>query len=523
MKKFLIINFVIIFLFFVCAELVARIFTVPASFDFIERRIMEEGLSIKKEPGEYRILLFGESTMHGNHLFPKSTIRIWMQLYLENLLGKEKAKHIKIINLGRLGAGSDFIKQSYLDTLPYKPDLVIFYTAHNDFIQLENRQLILKKVKTNPIGDFFQSMFKKSYFISAMKRMGIKAKLKRTLAKEAKCDKTNDWYNEKKTKVYHKDTDLLKPNGPDFQRIQSHWENNIKEIINVAAQHHIQVMFLEGIAKYREYEPFESVHNHKLSSPQMLEWKQAFEMAETQLKNGQYVEAADSYQKAMAIDPQYALTYFRLGECYEKLEDYQKANEFYIASNERDYFPVRAPQTANQFYEKIASSHLPNVNVIKTQELFENNSDHEIVDDSLILDQIHPTMKGQALIALNIVRLLYAQGKFAPKIEWHWDSLKTMDELKQELKLDNNFEFLFYIYSANYVGSYHNKAVEYLNEALARKPNAIAAKSHLAWIYWTTGEEAKAITIYKELYQQDSKKAEKFFKRHPEIAQKVNP
>ena len=173
-KKYFLYFIVTFFLLFAVAETIARFLTVPGTVDFIERRIIEEDLKPQKPADQYRILFYGESTMHGNHLFPKSTIRKWMSLYLESLLGAEKAKRFKGANLGRLGASSDFISQAFFDTAVYKPDLVVFYTAHNDFIQLENRKVILgQKVSKKKRKKFFQSVLKKSYFLSALNRFGI--------------------------------------------------------------------------------------------------------------------------------------------------------------------------------------------------------------------------------------------------------------------------------------------------------------------------------------------------------------
>ena len=126
-------------LFFIFFEASARFFFTTGAQDFVERRIMEQELKPNKEGGVYRIFLFGESTMHGGHLYPASTIKRWLELYIDNLFGEEGAKNIEVLNLGRLGADSSFIKQSFIDTLPYEPDLAVFYTAHNDFVQVEYR------------------------------------------------------------------------------------------------------------------------------------------------------------------------------------------------------------------------------------------------------------------------------------------------------------------------------------------------------------------------------------------------
>ncbi len=523
MNKNLIFSFIICVIFFITLESVARFFTVPGAAHYIEQRIMEEGLTAQKPKGEYRVLMFGESTMHGNHLFPKSTIGKWVELYLGNLIGPQQAKHVKVVNLGRCGASSDYISQAFFDTIAYKPDLVIFYTVHNDFIELENRQLILNpKSLSVRMSDFFEMLLKKSCFVSAVKRMYIKIKMKRKKDKQMSRDSAMEWFDERTRAPHNKNTDLLEPKGDDFGRVQAHWENNVKMIINVAQKNHIPVIFLEGAAKYKEYEPFESVHAKTLTDDQLMSWNKYYETAEEQFKNKNFAQAVISYKQSLEVDPEYALTYFRLGECFEQLSDYELAKKYYFLANEKDRFPIRAPGVVNQFYDQLAAQNLSAVHVVKTQELFDQYSAYGMVDSDLILDQIHPTIKGQSLIALEIVKWLSAKKEINSSLVWNWDQLESMEELEQGLNIDRDFEFLVYIYSARYVGRYNQKAIEYLKKALAIKPASIAAQSHLAWIYWSMGDEQEAIKLYRDLGPRDPAAATKFFGRHPEIATKVN-
>ena len=131
--KKILFSVVAMILFFGFAELLSRVFVIPSSYDYIERRIMEEGLARHKKDGEFRIFLYGESTMHGGALYPYSTIGKWLKSYLSDLLPEDAARNIKIVNFGRMGSDSTFIANAFRETMPYKPDLAVFYTAHNDF------------------------------------------------------------------------------------------------------------------------------------------------------------------------------------------------------------------------------------------------------------------------------------------------------------------------------------------------------------------------------------------------------
>ena len=184
-KKYLAFSLITVFLFFFILECLTRLVTVTGSYDFIERTIIQQDLKVHKQPGEYRIFLFGESTMHGSFLFPRSTIKRWMELYIENLLGKDASRKITIINFSRLGCGSEFMLHSFKDTLAYKPDLVIFYTSHNNFIQLELRDDVLKpKLSSDKFSEVIQELTKKSCLISTMKRIAVLGKIRKSEKKK---------------------------------------------------------------------------------------------------------------------------------------------------------------------------------------------------------------------------------------------------------------------------------------------------------------------------------------------------
>ena len=509
--------------FFLLLEGIARLFYLPGSFDYIERCIIEQGLAEKKPKDEYRIFLYGESTAHGHVFFPKSTIRLWTKLYLENLLGEETAKNVKLVNFGRLGADSNFITQSFLDTLVYKPDLVIFYTAHNDFANLDNRRAIFYRMSVSEnIGQFFNHIIKKSSFIRILRIANIKAKMTRNSKKECKNKKSkfDRWYVEEKNKI-DINANLLEPGSKEFNIVKEHWEGNIRRIIKVAQNHKIPIIFFEGVARYRDYPPFESKHLYLLNQQDLLKWTDLNNQAEEYFIRGQYQQASELYKKCLEIDREYAMTYFRLGQCLKKLKDYAEAKKNYLMANDKDYFPIRAPQVVNQYYDELRRQHLRGVHVIKTQKVFEEKSPNGIIDNSLILDQIHPTIKGQALMALEVVRLMYEEGYYADKKSWRWDDLKPMEELKEKLNIDQDFQFAVYVHSARYVGSYFDEAIEYLKKALEIKPDSIIARSQLAWTYWKKGDKKEAIDLYKQLSQEDPQQASEFFKKYPEIEKEI--
>lgn len=506
-------------LFFGALEMIFRAFVFPGSFDYIERRAIEQGLKQRKKVNEFRIFLYGESTMHGCHLYPYSTIDKWIKLYLADLLPEKISQRVTATNFGRIGEDSLFITQSFIDTVPYKPDLAVFYMAHNDFIWVENRKKYFSPMPfTKRFEKSLEELPRHSSFLNALNRLVVGSKIAKNRMRDSSLKKTDNWYESEDVKPAIAPSDLFYPNSPEFNIVMKGFEDNVKHAVDVAGKHSIPLVFLEGVSKWKGYEPVKSIHSSSIKESALIEWTGIFSEAEELFTGKKYNEALALYGRCMDIDPSYALTYYRIGECHECLGDYKEANTFYSLANDNDCFPNRAPSAVNRFYESLRAMNMGGVYVVQTQEVFEGQSPNGIIDERLIADQMHPAVEGQALIALEIVRVIYENDLLAPKREWGWDRLRTVAEMYKNLDLNNDSQFEICLGLASYLKRHYAKAAEYLEKALMLKPDSIFAKSWLAWAYWEIDEKQRALGLYKQLYQQAPAKAAKFFKKHPEIA-----
>lgn len=510
---------IIVIAFFGSAELIARLFLFPGSYDYIERCVMDQGLRQKKAHDEYRIFLFGESTMHGHYLHPRSTIKTWMKLYLQDLLPEPAAHRVAITNFGRLGEGSDFITRAFIETIPYKPDLAVFYLAHNDYTLIKHREDYFRPPGLKErLERFFGEMPRKSSFLTFINRLYISARAKARAAKDSRRKVDDGWYVESRRPAFYDQKEMfLYPLSREFNAIKERFEANVNKAIRLARLHSIKTIFFEGVAKWTGYEPVRPAHSRSLTGDALDRWNDTDKRAEGLFKNNNFPDAAALYQECLNIDSAYALTYYRIGQCYEHMGDAAQANKYYELSNDKDCFPIRGPSVVNSFYESIRDADMQDVSVIRTRDIFERNSPGGIIGDDLVADQLHPTIKGQALMALEIIRVIYRDDLIVPRKEWMWDRLRSPEEMMGGLGLDQVFKFNMYIALAGYVEKRYDKAAEFLEEAIEIKPDSIFANSWLAWAYWKQGNKTKALEIYKRLRIRAPDKAAGFFKEHPEI------
>lgn len=516
--KKIIFSIITVAIFFGCVELVSRILFVPGSCNYIERRIIEQNLRLHKKRNEFRIFLYGESTMHGHYLYPYSTIDIWLKLYLKDLLPESESSRVNVTNFGRYGADSNFIVDAFIDTIRYKPDLAVFYAAHNDFCLFGNRREIVSgRSFGEAVEDIGKELPKKSAFLNAITRITILAKMRKSKAASAASNKLNAWYPEEAEAVID-DRDLLYIYSDQFNKIRESFEKNIERAIAAAARHSVPVVFLESVAKWKGYEPVRSIHGTGVEAEQLAEWQKIFSAAQSAMAGKHYDEALSLYKRCLDLDSSYALTYYRMGQCYEELNDRDNANKYYSLGNDYDRYPIRAPSTVDQFYERLRKNgSAKGVFFVPTRKIFESRSPNGIITDELIGDQIHPSVDGQAIIALAIAEVMYENGMVAPKSSWRWDRLRPVEVMKKDLRLDNDGEVEVYLALAGYVKRDYAKAAQFLNKALALKKDSIFIRSWLAWAYWKLGDKDRAIALYSELSRENPVLAEPFLKKYPAI------
>lgn len=517
--KKILFSVIITVLFFGLAELVSRIFVFPGSYDYIERRIIEHNLSQHKKSGEFRIFLYGESTMHGGALYPYSVIRGWLKLYLADLLPADVMRNVTIVNFGRMGADSNFTTNAFLETMAYKPDLAIFYIVHNDFCIPEYRpDLVSKRSLSHKFKDLGACLPKRSSLLNLFNRLVIRMKVRRNMMLDAKLAAEDPWYNEsEKPEAFTESANLLAPGSPQHRLIEEKFKKNIEKIIKAGQTHGIPIIFFEGLSRWKDYEPVVSMHNPMLTKDMLAAWERYFSEAEDLFTLGENSRALSLYRKCIDIDPSYALAYYREAECYERMGETGAANKNYAIANDNDHFPIRAPSLVNRFYEGIRTAGLNRVYIIDTQKLIEDNSPGGIVGQSLTMDQIHPSPEGQALMALEIAKIIYKNDLLVPQKEWRWDRMRSIDELKRALNMDSDKIFHVYTATASYLAKHYKESVKFLEKALTIKPRSVFVKSWLAWTYWKLGRSDKALALYQELYKEKPSLASAFFAKHPDI------
>lgn len=475
---------------------------------FAEKTIFRANLPVKKEAGEYRIFAFGESTIHGAHSAERSSPMRWLESYLKDFLPDHP---VRVVNFGRMGSGSSFAADTFYQTLPYKPDLAIFYMGHNNFLHGNQKHEIEAEQKT--FGGMIRRWVLKSRLISEVSRWVIKRRLRRKIERP---DDSMEFARIETPPIGI---------GPENRTVRTqveYWDDiaffreNILRILSLAEKHQVKVLFYKPVCNLKDFAPWDSVHIKQLSPDELEAWNRLYEQGKEKQTQASLAEALDLFRQAHAMDPTYADLSFRMGEIYFKMGELAEARHFFEEARDYDAIIFRANKDVLTAFEQVAAE--KNFPVIDTEKILVSEAPGGILGEPIIEDNVHFSLKGHSLVAKTAAHEIADLGWIAPRGEWRFDRERSFEDISKELRLDEKpFLISTYLKLVNYFGSRFSNRVRFAQKALELDPDHPRALRYLAWTYWLMGEKAKALEVYKHLRQVNKPVWEEVLQAQPDI------
>jgi len=474
---------------------------------FTEKIILKENLSPKKPKGEYRIFTYGESTMYGAHYGSVSSPARWLDVYLKDFLPE---KNIRIVNFGRQGQGSADCYETFKDSLPYKPDLVIFYIGHNSFLASGRKDKVEAKQKS--FSYIVHQYLERSRFISAAYRSVLKIQVML---------KTEKVKNRTKPSIIEVfpigiDQKYVTPKNEPF-----YWENlqffktNTLKILNLAEQNHVPALFLKPVSNLKDFSPYYSVHIKKLAANDLMRWETFYEEGKKAQEGNDLIQAMSFYPQAYDIDNTFAELSFRMGQIYFRNQDFKKARELFEEARDNDAMITRATKEVFEFFDELAKTE--KMNLIDTEKALTPEVEGGILGEPVIEDNVHLSLKGHSLIGRLIAQEIAERNWIAPKTEWKFERERSFNKISREIGIDDQIKFYAYLELVKYFGSRYDKRLQFAQKALELKPNDPRALRALAWTYWLMEDKEKALETYNKLEEVDSGALKEVFKVQPQM------
>jgi tetratricopeptide (TPR) repeat protein len=134
---------------------------------------------------------------------------------------------------------------------------------------------------------------------------------------------------------------------PRMESVYDNYEENLVGIIETLRAKGMHVVLSSVPVNLRHTAPFLSIHRRDLPDDRLNQWRESTRQGAQSAAQGNWDDAIAHFQAALAIDPGYADTHFRLATAYENARQYQQARTHYQRALDLDALRFRADTKIN--------------------------------------------------------------------------------------------------------------------------------------------------------------------------------
>lgn len=321
----------------------------------------EDEFDIHKKANAFRIFVLGESSAEGFPYSPMGSFSRYIRRRLELVYPNTP---IEVINLGMTAICSYTLLDLLPGVLDQKPDLILIYTGHNEYYGAlgvgsvqsfgSSRTLIRFMLYLN---DFRTTQLVRNSLHWVMSLFSSGKTLSGTMMSNMAKDK------------------YILLHSQLFDEGIEQFKENMTDILKLIKDKGVPVILGRLVSNLKDQKPFISA-----STPDYPTADQVYEEAEHEYKNNHFTKADSLFKLAKDLD---ALRF-------------------------------RAPKEINKLIDELGLEfHDP---VVPTDSIFDSASPGGIVGDNLMVDHLHPNVKGYQLMGKAFYDCMEKEG-YLPKTE----------------------------------------------------------------------------------------------------------
>jgi lysophospholipase L1-like esterase/Flp pilus assembly protein TadD len=355
-----------------------------AGSGFVSPEPASDIFEVNKSDTTIRIFCLGESTMAG---FPYSMNATAPSLLRERLRDLFPHSKIEVVNLGLSAITSYIVLDFVRELVSYKPDLFVVYLGHNEFYGVYGAGSSIRI----PGGHWLTSLTirllkSKTYLLLR----SVLASVRRAIS-----DNTGrQGFSLMGVMVQEQ----YIPYGSDLYRAAiKAYRDNLESIISVAQSHRVPILFSELVSNVKDHPPFHSVFSDGTPPEVRAKWQSLKAIADTLFASQRHSEARDLYQQCTSLDSLNASGFYDLGLAEYALGRFDHARTLLKRAKDLDALRFRASEEFKQVLKEVCAA--KGVPLAPVDSAFEANSPHGITGQNLMLEHLHPNLKGYSLMA----------------------------------------------------------------------------------------------------------------------------
>ncbi len=388
---------------------------------------------VPKPDGTFRIFCLGESTTIG---FPYLSNGAFPSFLRDRLSALFPQKKIEVINLGMTAVNSFAVRDIVRELGSFQPDLVLVYDGHNEFYGAlgvasrqsvgPSRQLVLLYLRMIHFRTF-QLVRDAFQMLMGLFGKGGDAASRGTMMETLARDR------------------YVLPGSPLYAEAERTFQANMQDIREYCRAARVPLIFGTQVCNLRDLRPFVSEHAPGLSPERVSLFRGQYEKGLALESGGRWDSAAARFRSALAGDSLFADAHYQLARCLDTAGETHEALREYERARDDDALRFRTDREFNQVIRSMADG--SGCFVTDIERAFMSLSPDSLVGHNLIAEHLHPTARGQFLIAAEYARTMREHALLGTQKEWAaasvnedslWNS-RCLTELDERIAQQNVF------------------------------------------------------------------------------------
>ncbi len=373
---------------------------------------------VPKPQGTFRIFCLGASTTVGFPFYYNASFSSFLRDRLQRTFPERR---IEVINIGMTATNSFTALDMERDVMAFEPDLLIVYDGHNEFYGalgvasresfggarwLSDLSLRLVHVRTFLLLRDAFAAISTLFGRPEESRPGIGMMEKMARGKTIP-------YN---SRLYRAGLDAFRA--------------NLAAMREVALAHHVPMILGTQVSNLRDLRPFVSGFPEGWSVARKNEFQELVNQGLQAGMDGRQDTAIALFRRALAMHPLHAEARYDLGRALDLVGRKREAGEQYRLARDYDELRWRSSTDFNDAILDLDDGHT--IASADMEKAFRAASPDSLIGDTLILEHVHPNVRGYFTLASEYARVMRERGFLAPPAEWARRDTVPMSRLWDE-------------------------------------------------------------------------------------------
>jgi len=449
----------------------------------------------QKPANGFRIFVLGGSSARGYPYYYNGSFSTMLRIMLEN---SYPDTYFEVLNLAMVAVNSYTVRDLAMRLWKYQPDLILVYSGHNEFYGAMGVGSVEGVGRSRPLILLYLKLSRwKTFQLVQNLVNGIRSVFRERLTSgEAPAVTVMERMAGKKQIAYR--------DGLYLQAMKI-FEANMTDVVKECRRQGKPLIWGTLVSNVKDQPPFIDAH---LESIDIKNWEHCLQQGKTALAENDWQTAEDYFRQCIQTDSLAATPVYLLGKVKIYSDDSASAYRYLYRAKDLDALRFRASEDLNRILFNLSREHKIPLAPVKQE--FEQHSPGQIPGKELLLEHLHPNLRGYFLMAKAFYRTIREAGILPPpahplppdSVLWEQLGLTPLDEEVGKIRiqvLTSGWPF-----RKGKVGSL--ESIDYQPQNRMQK---------FAYQYWQgkiTWEEAHVYLADYYLKSNQLKKAEKEFK-----------